>query len=159
MRVYAADTSADANAVKGIEGQLKELNESVSAHAEPDVASDVALKLKKGDVLFVTDESDGWYTVYYRGEIVYVENSVSVTDIDYSEELKAELTGQEAVDEAWIDEYQMQVRAIKTSRRWRILIATLVVAFIAVTVISTLTQKNKPAENKIKKAGNSGRRK
>lgn len=141
MRVYAADTSSNSEIQEGIDGQFKELNEPVSAHVKPDVSSGVALKLKKGDVLFVTDESAGWYTVYYRGDTVYVENSVSVTDIDYSEELEAEMTGQAAVDTAWIDEYQMQVRAIKTSRRWRILIAILIVAFIVVTIISTLTKK------------------
>ena len=101
----------------------------------------VVMELKSGDYIFVTGETDGWYQIYYRGDRMYVDSSVPMTDIDHSAEIAAELAGQQVTDAAWIDEYQMQVRAIKTARTWRILIIVLIVAFIAVTIISTLTKK------------------
>lgn len=124
-----------------VTGVIKQMNEAASAHESADESSPVTLELKSGDYIYVTGESDGWYQIYYRGETMYVDNTVPVTDRDHSAEIAAELTGMQITDTAWIDEYQMQVRAIKTARNWRILIAVLIVAFIGVTAFSTFRKK------------------
>ena len=127
-------------------GVIKQVEAPASAYSSADKSSTVTLDLQSGDYIYVTDESDGWYQIYYRGDTLYVDSSVPMTDMDYSDEITAELTGMQITGDAWIDEYQMQVRAIKTARTWRIVIAILVVAFIAVTVVSTLKNKKNAKE-------------
>lgn len=143
MRVHAAESSDSSTDNTGV---IKQLDADASALEDAKADSPVVMELKSGDYIFVTGETDGWYQIYYHGDRMYVDSTVPMTDIDHSAEIAAELAGQQVTDAAWIDEYQMQVRAIKTARTWRIVIAILVVAFIAVTVVSTLKNKKNAKE-------------
>ena len=136
MRVHAADMN-ETNGTGVAEGVLKQLETDALLVTGRSDDADVALELKSGDYVFVTSEDDEWYEVYYQGDTLYMSKSVAVSEADISDEIDAELTGMQATNDAWIEEYQAQVEARRSVVIWRIILVALVVAFMAVTAYMT----------------------
>ncbi|MBO5620096.1 MAG: hypothetical protein J5959_00530, partial [Butyrivibrio sp.] len=56
-------------------GRVTELTSDADAYASKDTSGKKVLSFKKGEPVFVTDKSDGWYQIFWKGETYYIPAS------------------------------------------------------------------------------------
>ena len=134
MRVQAAQDG------QAVEGEIKQLESDATAKADRDETSATVMLLKSGDYIYVTAEDDEWYEIYYQDRTLYVEKNPPAADIDYTAEITSEMEDLNDANLAWVEDYQAQLKAHRRTVVWRIIIAVLVVSFIAVSAV-TIWQK------------------
>ena len=136
-------------------GQVMTLSEDTNAYAEPNETSDVIHKFSAGESVFVTDDSNGWFQIFYQGDTLFIPNSSishesEVEAREQAEELAEDIEGElENIDKRAtleMEALERQARSQRNALIWKIVIAVLIVAIIAVSVVIGL--KNKKGDEK-----------
>ena len=132
-------------------GVVKELTFDADAYASKDTSSEVKMSFYKGDSVMVIGESDGWYEIFYGGETLYLQDlgegleDPAVAESDTQEEevaaLDDEFEAYKQQDAVVSEAFVRQQRAEKNALIWKIVIAVLVVAIIAVSIVIALKNK------------------
>ena len=139
--VNAQENSED---VQNFTGQVMTLSEDSLAYPEPDEVSGEARAFTKGESVFVVEESDGWYKIFFKGENLYIpkegiSEEAAMEAEKQSEELAAEV--QEELKEVSrqyevdLEAYERQNVSKRNAMIWKIVIGVLVVVIIVMSVI------------------------
>ncbi len=153
-----------ANEGGAISGTVTELGFDADAYADKDTSSEVKASFSSGDSVFVTEESDGWYRIFYKGEMLYIkipdtvnsepeqqaesQRSISGPHDAYIAELDKEFKEQESAVAYLADTVEKQKKARINSLVWKIIIGVLVVAIIVVTVVIAVKNKEEDDEDR-----------
>ena len=144
----AAESTAEVSYTmdaQSVSGQVITLSEDATAYTAADESSDAAASFKKGDTVYVVGESDGWYQIFYKGEDLYIPISSIDSETalesqkqaqELAKEADEELKAAEKRDVAEIEAYWRQRKSEQNAMLWKIIIAILVVAIIAVSVVT-----------------------
>jgi hypothetical protein len=156
MPVLAAEPTSEVSFTmdaQSVSGQVITLSEDAKAYTSADESTDVAESFSKGDTVYVVEEANGWYQIFYKGENLYIPVS-SITSENVQESQKQaeelakdvdeELKAAEKNDVAEIEAFWRQRRSQRNALIWKIVIAILVVAILVVSVVTGV--KNSKAE-------------
>ena len=155
VNVYADDTDSFDNSVPTFSGYVQELDADVKAYTEPKDGAEVGAEFSKGGSVYITGEADGYYSIFYQGEELYIKtDDISSAARDKSnennkaieEEAGKELEANEKMDVTYVESYERQLDSARNALIWKIVIGVLVVAFIAVSVI-IVVRNNKKDDN------------
>ena len=154
--VYADDTDSFDNSAPTYSGYVQELDADVKAYTEPKDDAEVGAEFSKGGSVYITGEADGYYSIFYQGEELYIKtDDISSAARDKSnennkaieEEAGKELEANEKMDVTYVESFERQLDSARNALIWKIVIGVLVVAFIAVSVIIAV-RNNKQEEAK-----------
>lgn len=129
---------------QSLSGQVMILSEDTKAYASPSETSEAKQSFSKGESVFVVEEADDWYQIFYKGEQLYIpSSSFDEKALDDAKEQAAELA-QEASDElkaaekrdvVEIETIERQRESYRNSIIWKIVIGVLVAIIIIISVI------------------------
>lgn len=128
-----------------LSGQIMTLSDNTNAYATTDESAEVVHSFNKGETVYVVGESDGWYQIFYKGEDLFIPSSSITSEAaleaqkqseELAEEVNEELKAAEKKDVAEIEAYWRQRKSERNAMLWKIIIAILVVAIIAVSVVT-----------------------
>lgn len=138
--------------------------QKVDAKAEPNNNAETIFSYDAGDSVFVTGETNnGWYIVYYQGNIGYIYPKTSggqntpgaqntsqdvlvEQEIDI-EALDAELEALEVENKIIVEEVERYRAEVRRSRIWGAIIVLLVIGIFAVGIVSTVRAERKKKED------------
>lgn len=157
VRAFASDSDVSfSEESQSFTGQVMTLSEDANAYAGPDDTSAVVHSFVAGETVFVTDDSNGWFQIFYQGETLYIPNTSigqqeAIEAQEQAEELTKDIESEmEAIDKSAtleMEALERQARSQRNALIWKIVIAVLVVAIIAVSVVIAFKNK-KEDENK-----------
>ncbi len=139
-----------------VSGRLYTIDSDSQAHVSMDVSSEVKHEFKAGESMFVTNITDGWYEVYYQGELLYVrDNAISdeamaSNEQSFEEQVEAldkEFDEMEKADKTYIDSLQQQRIRERNSLIWKISIAVLIVLILGVSIFIGISNNKKAAKD------------
>ncbi len=137
ITVYAAEDGQ-------LTGEIITLESNVDAYSSNAADAEVVAKLKAGDIVLKTNETEGSIEIFYQGKTLYILKSSLPTEDDT--ELVGEMEKRAEIDKAWIESYVSQKKALQNARIWRIVIVAIIVVVVAVVVFMSVrksTEENK----------------
>lgn len=160
MSIFVSYNSiaAEGDEPSSLAGTIMTVTKDTIARSQPDEGADVVVVFSKGENIFVVDEKNGWYEIFYQGETAYVksasyvpndagaENSSSVSAVaetSINEGLVEEFKQKEQFDVTYVDSFEKQQRRNRNALVWKIIIGVLVVAIIAVSIIVGIKNSKK----------------
>lgn len=133
-----AAESSEYNSVQNYEGRLMSLTESVKAYDSKSTTGNVVKEYFAGDMVFLVDEDDSWYTIFFDDQLLYIEKpsngDAAIMLASDTEALDAELARKAKNDEAWVASFVSQLRAMRNARIWRVGIIIVIVGLVAYIV-------------------------
>lgn len=142
---YAEDVNADA---QSFSGEVNTLSSDVDARKSPDSSAEIVASFKAGEPVYVLGESNGWVTIYYKGEEIYIKNSEGLlTSTINTEEVAEEMEKQAQTDKAWIESYESQLKAERNAKIWRIIIAVIIIGLVGYIVYATIKQNKNNSDD------------
>lgn len=138
--------------------QFMSATQKVDVKAEPKNNAETIFSYNAGDSVFVTGETNnGWYIVYYQGNIGYIYPKASggpngaqdvliMQEIDI-EALDAELEALEVENKIIVEEVERYRAEVRRSRIWGAIIVLLVIGIFAVGIVSTVRAERKKKED------------
>ncbi len=135
-----------------VSGQITALDVDASAYREKDASSEVAMSFSAGDSVYIISEDDQWYEIFYKGENLYIpKEHVSEAAVaeareeaeQLAKEVREEMAIQEKQDAAFSEAYVKYEKSQKNALIWKIVIAVLVVAILATSVIIAINNNKK----------------
>ena len=157
--VFAAESASEISFTQdaqSVSGQVMALSGDTKAYKDKDESSEVAQSFAKGDSVYVVEEADGWYQIFYKGENLYIpvssiSSEAAIESQEQAQELAKEASEElkvaEKRDVAEIEAYERQKRSKRNARIWEIVIGVLVVSMIVVSVITGI-KKSKEEDKK-----------
>ena len=155
LTVQASDTDISfSEDTQALSGQVMTLSQDTKAYGTPSTTAEVKLSFSKGETVFVVEESDGWFQIFYKGEELYIPSTsfdeTAVEDAkgqaaELAQEASEELKAAEKRDIVEIETIERQRESYRNSIIWKIVIGVLVVLIIVVSVIIAL--KNKKSDD------------
>ena len=145
VTVCASDTaisfSTDAQSVAG---QVMTLTQDTKAFAAADENSEEKATFSKGETVYVVESLDGWYQIFFKGENLYIpagsfteEGIASAMEAneELAKEVSKELSQAEKNDFAAIENYELTKMSDRNVLIWKIVIAVLTFAIVAVSIV------------------------
>ncbi len=136
------------------EGRLMSLTDNVNAYDSKSTSGNVVKEYYSGDMVFMVDEDDEWYTILFDDQLLYIAKSANpdaaILLASDTEALDAELARKAKNDEAWIASFNSQLRAMRNARIWRVSIIIVIIALVAFIVYKGV-KENGGKDNKDKK--------
>lgn len=128
-------------------GSLQTVTEDIVAYDSMDVSSG-RVDIKAGEIILVADEDSEWLHVLYQGSNLYIKKTdASAVGKLENEDAAKELEKTAQMDKSWIESYIVQMKAIRSGRIWRTVIAVMIVAVIVFIVMNSIRRN---ASEKIK---------
>ena len=85
------------------------------------------------------DEDSEWLHVLYQGSNLYIKKTdASAVGKLENEDAAKELEKTAQMDKSWIESYIVQMKAIRSGRIWRTVIAVMIVAVIVFIVMNSI---------------------
>lgn len=144
-----------------VSGQVTPLTEPATAYSQPDTSSEAVATFNAGDSVFLVSEEGDWYTIFYKGENLYIPKSNITSETLQAAEQQAQELGaqideelglQEMQDESFVNAYYKMSKSRRNARIWIGVIVVLVAAVIAVSAIRVFKNKNKSEEKNEEKS-------
>lgn len=128
---------------KTVEGILQQITIDTELMETPDENADVLEKLEAGTALIVYGEpEDSWSRVEYKGMKGYIKSDVlEKYSTGQDEELEQEFSMVDEEISRTADEYEFEKNEKRSSRVWMTIIGVLVVAILALGVVSALKKE------------------
>ena len=128
---------------KDVEGILQQVSKDTELRQAPDENADILEKLESGTALIVYGEPEGsWSRAEYMGMEGYVKSdTLKGYSKGYEDELSKEFS---VVDEETLraaDEYEFEEKEKRSSRVRMMVIGTLILAILALGVVSALKKE------------------
>ncbi|SFC61628.1 hypothetical protein [Butyrivibrio sp. YAB3001] len=149
---YFNSVTASAEEQQGnvsISGKLATLNSDADGRESADANAAVVESFRAGDTVYMIDSSDGWVTIYYHSQYLYLQDTdgklISLND---TTDLVNEMELREQTDRAWIDAYNSQLKAMRNAKVWRIAIVAIIVFLIGFIVYKGVKQNNQKTPEK-----------
>ncbi len=142
ITAFAADDSQ-------LTGEIITLESDVDAYSSNAADAEIVAKLKAGDIVLKTNETEGSIEIFYQGKTLYILKNSLPSEDDTA--LVGEMEKRAEIDKAWIESYVSQKKALQNARIWRIVIVIIIVAVVAVVVFMSISRrgldKEKASEN------------
>lgn len=156
-----------------VSGEPKEVLTDMQALSEMREDASVVVEFSEGDYIFVTEETEEWYTIFYQGSFLYISknekhdsaadnsgagssgrnrtesssDSPKVGDID-TDELTKEFAEEAAANEVWSDSLETQREAAKKAGIWRTAIILVAAGIVVAVFVSSILRRRKSIEPK-----------
>ena len=126
------------SASEQVTGSLQTVTEDIVAYDSMDVSSG-RVDIKAGEIILVADEDSEWLHVLYQGSDLYIKKTdASAVGKLENEDAAKELEKTAQMDKSWIESYIVQMKAIRSGRIWRTVIAVMIVAVIVFIVMNSI---------------------
>ncbi|MBR4640362.1 MAG: hypothetical protein IKO79_07365 [Butyrivibrio sp.] len=126
------------SASEQVTGSLQTVTEDIVAYDSMDVSSG-RVDIKAGEIILVADEDSEWLHVLYQGSNLYIKKTdASAVGKLENEDAAKELEKTAQMDKSWIESYIVQMKAIRSGRIWRTVIAVMIVAVIVFIVMNSI---------------------
>ena len=155
-----------------VSGETKRVETTLDALAEMREDAEVVTTFQEGDHIFLTEETDDWYEVFYEGELLYIKkgsgshggvnagtgksgvgNTVrsgsnkkqskpELSDVDTAE-LEKELQEEAAANEARAEVLEEYREAARRAGIWRTVIVIIVAGIVIAVVVSSVIRGRK----------------
>lgn len=126
------------SAYEQVTGSLQTVTEDIVAYDSMDVSSGI-VDIKAGEIILVADEDSEWLHVLYQGSDLYIKKTdASAVGKLENEDAAKELEKTAQMDKSWIESYIVQMKAIRSGRIWRTVIAVMIVAVIVFIVMNSI---------------------
>ena len=126
------------SASEQVTGSLQTVTEDIVAYDSMDVSSG-RVDIKAGEIILVADEDSEWLHVLYQGSNLYIKKTdASAVGKLENEDAAKELEKTAQMDKSWIESYIAQMKAIRSGRIWRTVIAVMIVAVIVFIVMNSI---------------------
>ncbi|SCX95054.1 hypothetical protein SAMN02910451_00876 [Butyrivibrio hungatei] len=126
------------SASEQVTGSLQTVTEDIVAYDSMDVSSG-RVDIKAGEIILVADEDSEWLHVLYQGSNLYIKKTdASAFGKLENEDAAKELEKTAQMDKSWIESYIVQMKAIRSGRIWRTVIAVMIVAVIVFIVMNSI---------------------
>lgn len=126
------------SASEQVTGSLQTVTEDIIAYDSMDVSSG-RVDIKAGEIILVADEDSEWLHVLYQGSNLYIKKTdASAVGKLENEDAAKELEKTAQMDKSWIESYIVQMKAIRSGRIWRTVIAVMIVAVIVFIVMNSI---------------------
>lgn len=126
------------SASEQVTGSLQTVTEDIVAYDSMDVSSG-RVGIKAGEIILVADEDSEWLHVLYQGSDLYIKKTdASAVGKLENEDAAKELEKTAQMDKSWIESYIVQMKAIRSGRIWRTVIAVMIVAVIVFIVMNSI---------------------
>ena len=126
------------SAFEQVTGSLQTVTEDIVAYDSMDVSSG-RVDIKAGEIILVADEDSEWLHVLYQGSNLYIKKTdASAVGKLENEDAAKELEKTAQMDKSWIESYIVQMKAIRSGRIWRTVIAVMIVAVIVFIVMNSI---------------------
>ena len=126
------------SASEQVSGSLQTVTEDIVAYDSMDVSSG-RVDIKAGEIILVADEDSEWLHVLYQGSNLYIKKTdASAVGKLENEDAAKELEKTAQMDKSWIESYIVQMKAIRSGRIWRTVIAVMIVAVIVFIVMNSI---------------------
>ena len=139
ITVFAEGSTTYSEDAVSIPGGLLILGKDADAYDVPAEGANVVHHFAAGETVFLTGEEGDYKTIFYKGETLYIrsEDTVSATDGDAAlqDELQEEMKLTAQADITYVDSFLRIQKSERNALIWKIVIAVLVVAIIAVSVV------------------------
>lgn len=146
--VYASDQ----NAITIL--KMVKTTEAVEAKTEPEDTAEVFEIFPAESNLLVVEEIDAdWYSIAYKGEILYVKKSSTVDSVLYGEEeqkpLEEEMSEVSQETTVLVEVLEREQTDTKRTIVWGIIIGVLVISIIIVGIIGKIKEDSENLVNKV----------
>ena len=154
-RASSEDASFETSAVE-VSGLIITLDGSARAYKEPDTSSEVVIEFKEGESIYKTGESGDFYTIFYKGETLYImvdevsQESIASSEASadaQAEAVASEMKNQEKEDTLAFEREEKRIERDRNALIWKIVIAVLVVSIITVSIIIAVRNNRKAIED------------
>ncbi len=125
-------------------GEIITLESDVDAYSSNAADAEVVAKLKAGDIVLKTNETEGSIEIFYQGKTLYILKSSLPSEDDAA--LVGEMEKRAEIDKAWIESYVSQKKALQNARIWRIVIVAIIVVVVAVVVFISINRRDSDKE-------------